>query len=61
LDTSLPLGDRIEFGFHAGAAYYLARIDLLAQEPSRPALLSVRKAIIDFSGFSLNLGLILRF
>jgi hypothetical protein len=36
-------------------------IDVLAQEPSGPAFLSVKKAIVDFSGFSLNLGLTLKF
>jgi hypothetical protein len=36
-------------------------IDVLAQEPSGPAFLNVKKAVVDFSGFSLNLGLTLRF
>ena len=36
-------------------------IDVLAQEPSGPAFLSVKKAVVDFSGFSLNLGLTLKF
>ena len=36
-------------------------IDVLDQEPSGPAFLNVKKAVVDFSGFSLNLGLTLRF
>jgi hypothetical protein len=36
-------------------------LDVLDQEPSGPAFLNVKKAVVDFSGFSLNLGLTLRF
>jgi hypothetical protein len=36
-------------------------IDVLEEEPSGPAFLDVKKAVVDFGGFSLNLGLTLRF
>jgi len=36
-------------------------VDVLGEEPSGPAFSEIRKAVVDFSGFSLNLGLTLKF
>ena len=49
----------IDYKLTEGVVFSL--IDVLAQEPSGPAFLNVKKAVVDFSGFSLNLGLTLRF
>jgi hypothetical protein len=54
-------GDLYLYDYKLAEGAVFTFIDVLDQEPSGPAFSEVRKAIVDFSGFSLNLGLILRF
>jgi hypothetical protein len=49
----------IHYKLTEDAVFFL--IDVLDQQPSGPAFLNVKKAIVAFSGFSLNLGLTLKF
>jgi hypothetical protein len=49
----------IDYKLAEGAVFSV--IDVLDEQPSGPAFLNVRKAVVDFSGFALNMGLTLRF
>lgn len=49
----------IDYKLAEGAVFSV--VDVLDEQPSGPAFLNVRKAVVDFSGFALNLGLTLRF
>jgi len=54
-------GDLYIYDYKLGEGAVFTFIDVLDREPSGPAFSEVRKAMVDFSGFSLNLGLILKF
>jgi hypothetical protein len=49
----------IDYKLAEGAVFSV--IDVVDKEPSGPAFLRVRKAVLDFSGLSLNVGLTLKF
>ena len=54
-------GDLYFYDYKLAEGAVFPFIDVLEQEPSGPAFSEVGKAVVDFSGFSLNLGLILKF
>ena len=49
----------IDYKLAEGAVFSV--VDVLDEQPSGPAFLKVGKAVVDFSGFALNMGLTLRF
>jgi hypothetical protein len=49
----------IDYKLAEGAVFSV--VDVLDEQPSGPAFLNVRKAVVDFSGLALNMGLTLNF